>query len=237
MDNGAFMLSLDSSTIHYSVRGNGAPLILCPVTWGIDGHRWTSLEELANDFSLLRLDPRGTGKSGAVNDKSQYGIPALVSDMEMLRKHLGIEKWNVMGQSAAGWTALEYTLAHQEHVDHLVIVCSSPTGQFYEGTFRDPAHPLHSRYQQLSQEIRSLPQQERVRKFNRAIYQYDVQSEGARNEVDAIFTNAEFDPRRNQYFVTNELRRYDVRSRLSEISVPTLIIGGKSRCPRLAVMV
>jgi proline iminopeptidase len=185
------------------------------------------LEELAKDFILIRLDPRGTGKSGIVKEKNEYGIPALVGDMEKLREHLGIDKWNIMGQSAAGWTALEYTLAHQEHVDKLVIVCSSPTGQFYEGTFRDPSHPLYPRYERLSQEIRSLPQQERVKKFNRAIYQYDAQTEESRTTIDAIFANAEFDPKRNQYFIMNELRRYDVRSRLNEISVPTLMIGGR----------
>ncbi len=130
MDTGAFQLPLDSSTVHYSVLGSGEPLILCPVTWGIDGHRWTMLEELARHFTLIRLDPRGTGKSGRVKEKSEYGIPALVSDIEKLREHLGIEKWNIMGQSAAGWTALEYTLAYQQHVENLVIICSSPTGQY-----------------------------------------------------------------------------------------------------------
>jgi proline iminopeptidase len=227
METGAFQLSLDSSTLYYSVRGSGEPLMLCPVTWGIDGHRWTVLEELARNFTLIRLDPRGTGGSGEVKEKSKYGIPALVSDMEKLREHLRIEKWNIMGQSAAGWTALEYTLAHPKHVNTLVIVCSSPTGQFYEGTFRDPSHPLHPRYEHLSREIRSLPQQERVKKFNQAIYQFDVQSESAREKIDEIFATADFNPRRNQYFVTNELARYNVVSRLQEISVPTLIICGR----------
>ncbi len=227
MDTGAFQLSVDSSSIYYSARGRGMPLILCPVTWGIDGHRWTTLDAFDRNFTLLRLDPRGTGKSGEAGDKSEFGIPALVSDMEKLREHLGIAKWNVLGQSAAGWTALEYTLAHQAHVDRLVIVCSSPTGRFYEGTFRDPSHPLHSRFEGLSREIRSLPPQERVKKFNRTIYQYDVQSAKAGKTIDEIFAGADFNPRRNQYFVMNELARYNVTDRLQEISVPVLIIGGR----------
>jgi proline iminopeptidase len=227
MDAVDFQLSVDSSSVHYSVRGSGMPLILCPVTWGIDGHRWTTLDEFDRNFTVIRLDPRGTGKSGDVNDKSEFGIPALVSDMEKLREHLGIARWNVMGQSAAGWTALEYTLAHQERVDRLVIVCSSPTGRFYKGTFRDPSHPLHPRFERLSQDIRSLPPQERVKRLNRAIYQYDVQSEKAGKTIDEIFAGADFNPRRNQYFVINELARYNVTDRLHEISVPTLIIGGR----------
>lgn len=226
MHNGSFNLPVGSTSIHYSILGSGDPLLICPVTWGVDGHRWTTLEELAKDFTLVRLDPRGTGMSGDVQEKSDYGIPTLVNDIEQLRIHLGIEQWNVMGQSAGGWTALEYTLAHQPHLRKLIVVCSAPTGRFHTGTFRDPSHPLFPQYDRLSKEIRSLPHQERVKRFNRAIYQYDVQTEEARKTIDAIFAGAEFDPKRNQYFIMNELPRYDVIERLGEISVPALIVGG-----------
>ncbi|MBI2427463.1 MAG: alpha/beta hydrolase [Ignavibacteriales bacterium] len=227
MQNGSFNLPVDSTSIHYSILGSGEPLLICPVTWGVDGHRWTTLEELAKDFALIRLDPRGTGKSGPAQEKTDYGIPILVNDIEQLRIHLGVDKWNVMGQSAGGWTALEFTLAHQSHVNKLIVVCSAPTGQFHKGTFRDPSHPFYPQYDQLSKEIRSLPHQERVKRFNRAIYQYDVQTAESRKTIDAIFADAEFDPKRNQYFIMNELLRYNVAERLKEISVPSLIIGGK----------
>lgn len=226
ISTGSFHLSIDSAQIHYSILGSGDPLFICPVTWGVDGHRWTALEELAKHFTLIRLDPRGTGKSGPVKEKSDYGIPALVNDIEALRLHLNIKQWNLLGQSAGGWTALEYTLAHQPFVKKLVVVCSAPTGRFHKGTFRDPAHPLFPQYDALSKEIRSLPHDERVKKFNRAIYAYDVQTAEGRKIIDDIFSHTDFDPKRNQYFVMNELARYNVTDRLPEISVPALIIGG-----------
>jgi len=226
--NGSFNLPIGSTSIHYSILGDGAPLLICPVTWGVDGHRWTTLEELAEHFTLIRLDPRGTGKSGPITEKSDYGIPTLIHDIEHLRLHLGIEQWNVMGQSAGGWTALEYTLANQPHVNKLIVVCSAPTGQFHKGTFRDPSHPLFPQYERLSKEIRTLPHHERVKKFNRTIYQYDVQTVEGRKIIDSIFSQADFDPKRNQYFVMNELPRYNVIDRLHDIAVPTLIIGGKN---------
>jgi proline iminopeptidase len=184
------------------------------------------LEGLSKDFTLIRLDPRGTGRSGDVHDKSEYGIPTLVSDIEAVRMHLGIDRWNIMGQSAGGWTALEYTLAHQRNVNKLIVVCSAPTGKFHKGTFRDPSHPLYPQYNQLSKEIRSLPHDERVKAFNRAIYQYDVQTDAARRSIDGIFATTEFNAQRNNYFVMRELLRYDVQHRLHEISLPALIVGG-----------
>jgi proline iminopeptidase len=227
MNNGSFTLPVDSTHIGYSILGEGKPLLICPVTWGVDGHRWKTLDELAKHCTLIRLDPRGTGMSGDVKEKNEYGIPTLIADIEQLRIHLGIEHWNVMGQSAGGWTALEYTLAHQLHVKNLIIVCSAPTGKFHTGTFRDPSHPLYPEFDHISKKIRSLPAAERVKAFNRAIYQFDVQTEEAKRLIDEIFTHAEFNARRNQYFVVNELNRYNVTERLYEISVPSLIIGGK----------
>lgn len=226
MHNGFFSLPVGSSSIYYSVIGNGIPLLICPVTWGVDGHRWTTLEELAKDYTLIRFDPRGTGKSGPITAKEDYGIPTLIEDIERLREHLKIEQWDVMGQSAGGWSALEYTLAHQQHVGKLIIVCSAPTGRFHKGTFRDPSHPLFPSYDRLSKEIRSLPHAERVKKFNRTIYQYDVQTVEGRAEIDSIFAQTDFDPKRNQYFIMTELQRYNVIDRLREIDVPTLVIGG-----------
>ncbi|MDP1675426.1 MAG: alpha/beta hydrolase [Bacteroidota bacterium] len=227
MNNGSFTFPVSSSHIGYTVTGSGEPLLICPVSWGIDGHRWTSLDELAKYFTLIRLDPRGTGLSGNVIEKIEYGIPTLVNDIESLRLHLGIERWNIMGQSAGGWTALEYTLAHQTCVNKLIVVCSAPTGKFHKGTFRDPSHPLYPKYEQLSKEIRSLPHEERAKTFNRAIYQYDVQTAEARMTIDRIFSRSEFNAKRNQYFISTELQRYDVTERLKEISVPALVIGGR----------
>ncbi|MFZ4622240.1 MAG: alpha/beta fold hydrolase [Bacteroidota bacterium] len=227
MINGSSHFSVNGTTIHYSILGNGAPLLITPVTWGVDGHRWTTLDALAEHFTLIRLNPRGTGGSGAVTDKSEYGIPVLVEDIEALRKHLGIERLNVMGQSAGGWTALEYALAHQSVIDHLIIVCSAPTGKFHKNTFRDPQHPLYPQFEKISQEVRSLPAAERVKAFNRAVYQFDVQTDDARRTIDRIFADAEFNAQRNQFFVMNELNRYNVTDRLHEITIPTLVIGGK----------
>ena len=227
MNNGSFHFSVNTTLIHYSLHGSGAPLLIAPVTWGVDGHRWTTLDALSEHFTLIRLDPRGTGGSSAVTEKNEYSIPVLTEDIEALREHLGIDRWNVMGQSAGGWTALEYALEHQSVIDHLIIVCSAPTGKFHKNTFRDPQHPLFPEFERISQEVRSLPAAERVKAFNRAVYQFDVQTDEARRTIDRIFAEAEFNAQRNQFFVMNELNRYNVTNRLHEITVPTLVIGGK----------
>lgn len=227
MTNGTFHVSVNGTNICYSVSGSGVPLLIAPVPWGVDGHRWTTLDVLAETFTLIRLDPRGTGGSGPVQEKNEYGIPTLVEDIDAVRLHLGLERWHVMGQSAGGWTALEYTLAHPERVDRLAVICSAPTGKFHQGTFRDPSHPLYTEFERISKEVRPLPAAERVAAFNRAVYQFDVQTPEARSVIDAIFADAPFNAQRNQYFVMQELNRYNVTERLPEIAIPVLVMGGR----------
>lgn len=226
MHNGSFRLQRGSTHVGYSVSGKGVPLLIASVPWGVDGHRWTSLDRLADQFTLIRIDPRGTGMSGDVQQKEEYGVPTLVDDIEAVRIHLGVEQWNIMGQSAAGWTALEYTLQYQRHVRQLAVICSAPTGKFHTGTFRDPSHPLYNTFEQISREVRTLPARERVTVFNRAVYKFDIQKDSAKQVIDDIFSAAEFNAQRNQYFVMHELNRYNVVEQLRDIVVPTLVIGG-----------
>jgi proline iminopeptidase len=227
MQNGTFTLLYDSTQIGYSIVGEGKPLLICPVPWGVDGHRWNTLDELAKQFTLIRLDPRGTGMSGDVTKKDGFGIPTLVDDIEQLRIHLKIERWNVMGQSAGGWTALEYALAHQQMIDKLIIVCSAPTGKFHVGTFRDRSNPKYPEYEKISKAVRGLEPKERFRQFNKAVYQFDAQTEESKRIIDETFSSADVNIQRNQYFALTELNRYNVTDRLQEIRVPTLVIGGR----------
>lgn len=47
LTNGSFTLHLNSTHIGYSITGSGEPLLVCPAPWGVDGHRWKTLDELA----------------------------------------------------------------------------------------------------------------------------------------------------------------------------------------------
>lgn len=74
------------------------------------------------DFRVLMLDQRGTGRSTPVGPATLAGrtpaeqadylthfrADAIVRDAEALRRHLGGERWSVLGQSFGGFTALCY---------------------------------------------------------------------------------------------------------------------------------
>ena len=67
------------------------------------------------------FDQRGCGRStpnASLEDNTTWH---LVADMERLRKHLGIERWQVFGGSWGSTLALAYAETHPERVERLVL--------------------------------------------------------------------------------------------------------------------
>jgi len=83
------------------------------------------------DFRLLLLDQRGTGRSTPVGRLDQipgddvaaqaaylthFRADAIVGDCELLRAHLGVERWSLLGQSFGGFTSTTYLSRHPERL-------------------------------------------------------------------------------------------------------------------------
>lgn len=72
------------------------------------------------DYRVMLLDQRGTGRSSPVGELTglspgeqadrlaRFRADAIVADAEMLRAHLGIDRWSLLGQSFGGFCALRY---------------------------------------------------------------------------------------------------------------------------------
>lgn len=72
-------------------------------------------------YRIIQIDQRGCGKSlphACVEDNDTWKI---VSDIEALREHLGIDKWMVFGGSWGSTLSLVYAQSHPERVTELVL--------------------------------------------------------------------------------------------------------------------
>lgn len=73
-------------------------------------------------YRVVLLDQRGTGLSTPRGETRENTTQALVSDIEALRKHIGIEKWHmVFGGSWGSTLSLAYAQAYPERCGSLVI--------------------------------------------------------------------------------------------------------------------
>jgi proline iminopeptidase len=110
-------------TIYYEQSGNpsGKPVVF---VHGGPGGGTDPKQRRFFDPSVYRIvlfDQRGCGKStphASLEDNTTW---ALVADMEQLRKHLAIAKWQVFGGSWGSTLALAYAEKHPEYVSELIL--------------------------------------------------------------------------------------------------------------------
>jgi len=72
-------------------------------------------------YRIILLDQRGCGRSKPQGCVEQNTTADLVSDLEVLRQSLEIERWLVFGGSWGSTLALAYAVAHPDTVDGLIL--------------------------------------------------------------------------------------------------------------------
>jgi proline iminopeptidase len=72
-------------------------------------------------YRIVVFDQRGAGRSTPLGCLENNTTPALVEDLERLRRHLGIERWLVFGGSWGSTLALAYGEHHPERCLGLVL--------------------------------------------------------------------------------------------------------------------
>lgn len=72
-------------------------------------------------YRIVLIDQRGCGKSTPYASLVDNTTWHLVSDMEAVRNHLGIERWQIFGGSWGSTLALAYAQKHPEVVTELVL--------------------------------------------------------------------------------------------------------------------
>jgi proline iminopeptidase len=72
-------------------------------------------------YRIVLFDQRGCGRSRPHASLVDNTTPALIADIEALREHLEIERWQVFGGSWGSTLALAYAQAHPDRATELVL--------------------------------------------------------------------------------------------------------------------
>ena len=121
-DSGMLKVS-DLHTIYWEQSGNprGKPVVF--VHGGPGGGTDPKQRRFfdPNAYRIVLFDQRGCGKSTPHASLVDNTTWALVSDMEKLREHLAIPKWQVFGGSWGSTLALAYAEKHPDRCSELVL--------------------------------------------------------------------------------------------------------------------
>ncbi|KPM47711.1 proline iminopeptidase [Jiulongibacter sediminis] len=177
------------------------------------------------------------------NDSTLWTIDHFVEEVEQVRKALNLNKDNfyVLGQSWGGILAMEYALKYQEHLKGLIIsnmVVSIPEYEKYAAEVLGPQLPP-----EVYEEIKAFEANEDFAnpRYAELVQQHYYTQHVLRKPLDEW---PEFIERAFKHLNPNiyiymqgysefgvtgnaSLKGWDVSDRLSEIKVPTLMLGGK----------
>ena len=85
-------------------------------------HTWDPwVDELGDDYRIVRFDLQGYGLTGA-NAEADYTIERQIHVGEAILERLGVESATIGGNSLGGYVSWRWALAHPERVKRLILV-------------------------------------------------------------------------------------------------------------------
>ncbi|MFD0367545.1 alpha/beta fold hydrolase [Streptomyces sp. NPDC127114] len=117
--------SYDGTTLAFRIVGEGPPLLCLPGGPGRAAAYLGDLGGLSAHRTLILPDTRGTGASAMPADLATCRVDRLVADVEALRRHLALDRVDLLGHSAGGSLAMLYAAGHPDRLNSLTLVAPS----------------------------------------------------------------------------------------------------------------
>ena len=214
------LASSKGARIYYESFGKG-PALLLIAGWGSSGLSWETslLESLAQNHQVIALDNRGTGRSDKPRD--DYSISLLAEDCIAVLNDAQVEHAHILGASMGGLIAQELVLNYQQRVSSMILCCTScgwrnqiPESQLTFAQTLLGGLGFVNREERLKMRMELLFSKSFVEREWQRLNEHWMRLSKYPTPVYAF---------RNQW---EALRKYDCCNRLSEVRVPTLIMGG-----------
>jgi len=219
----------------YRKMGTGPVLVCHPGGPGFSSSYFADLAGLWEKFTLVMLNPRGTGGSDRPSNAGAYQIDDYVADVEELRGHLGLEKLLLLGHSHGGVVAQAYAAAYPDRVERLVVASSlARFGKEQETAMRagmdrrsgQPWYADAAAALEEEQEVTFADDRQLTDLFFREVplyfAHYGAAEAGYTDTLRAETINADA----LKLFNEKIFNTFDLRDRLPNITAPTLVITG-----------
>ena len=215
-------LKTNGVELYYERAGSGEPLLLVHgLLFSAESWR-DQLDSLSDEYDCIAVDLRGQHRSEAPTDPAGYELWNQVEDIHGLIEQLGIAPVHYAGLSMGGMIGMRLALAHPEDLRDLVLLDTSAEGEDPEKAERYAAMRHVMRKGELEAVLPALP----------PVFFADAYVNEQPEKVEAWFESLRRGDQEGFALASLMVdERDDVRPRLGEIMVPTLVIHGTEDVP------
>ena len=225
-------LKVDVSYIHYYTKGEGEPIVLLQGGPGYSSYYMRGISDSLSNYRTILIDYQGTGRSQYRKaDTTWVSYDRIIKDVELVRKHLGIEKWAVIGNSYGSHYALIYAVRHQETISRVILSASPGTSNYFLVYYGDNINmrrnpediEVMNRLSDSSHEI-----QMKRRRIYFKPYFFDPTKSSlvftTSEEESRIFVNRDFN---QSIYAWKGFLNWDISEEVYALTIPIRIIQGR----------
>jgi proline-specific peptidase len=216
------------------LRSPEAPLLALHGGPGSTHHYFGPLERLAKERPVVVYDQLGCGSSDRPQDV-EWSVAVFRDEVDAVRSQLGLERIHLLGTSWGGMLALEHVLSGAKGIVSLILSST------LAGIEQWAAEQLVLKNALPPDVVEVLDRHEREGTYDDPEYERAMEAyfdrhfyrgRRPRPELELMDAQRGRDVYRamqgpNEWTPTGALRGWDVRDRLGEIDVPTLVIRGR----------
>ena len=203
---------------------------------------WPDLEALARKHTFLMYDQRGGGRSEIIKDATKLKASDHVRDLEALRRHFGMQRMVLVGESWGAGLAALYALEYPRRVQRLLLLGPMPPSRALVSQRLEKTNAQINFSKRLAGFRRDLPSaadpialcREFFEVYRKSLFldpeaakrrrgsSCDAPAEGVRNYM--LVNDATFD----------SLGEYDLLPKLQQLQMPALIVEGEQSITTVA---
>lgn len=228
-------VNVQGGNLYYQTFGTGIPVIVLHGGPGLDqSYLLPQMTELAQNHEVTFYDQRGCGKSlGFTLDPKTINVETFVKDLESVRKQLHYERFVLVGHSWGGLLAMNYAIAHPEHLNGVVLLSSAPADSKGFALFiQEYVHRTNALKPKLdaiaaTREFKTYDPTT-IEDYYRLIFSVYFFKPTEVKALTLTFTqkSAASGLKVQDIFSQNYFNNYDVKTGLGKLKIPFLIVHG-----------
>lgn len=222
---------INGVNIYYEVAGAKPPTVMTlhggpGIGDGDDNKKMFKF--LEDEFTFVYFDQRGNGRSGDA-ELSTYTHDQIIEDTEALRAHLGIEKMVLSGGSYGGMLAMEYALKYPERLSGMFLRGTAASNELQKYAFENA---LNAGLPGVDENMLSalfygrMTSNDDLKNHFAKIYPL-YSKKYTPEKARKLFERKQFRYLTHNAFFSREFPKYDIRHRLADIQVNTLVMAGR----------